>query len=132
LRELEFLKERYPQDWQTPLGDLLLEILKAVKTAKATQASSLSPTQVSEFERRYDILIEQGLQANPPQNAHLTSPRNAAGSNKARRGTCWSAFEITNKLCWLLCMILRCHSTRIMIHTASPLYTQNILLASVN
>jgi transposase len=75
LRELEFLKERYPQDWQTPLGDLLLEILKAVKTAKATQASSLSPTQVSEFERRYDILIEQGLQANPPPERPPDQPK---------------------------------------------------------
>jgi transposase len=65
LRELEFLKERYPQDWQTPLAELLLEILAAVKMARAAQSPSLSPTQLSEFGQRYDALIQQGLQANP-------------------------------------------------------------------
>jgi transposase len=75
LRELEFLKERYPQTWQAPLGDLLLEILKAVKSAKAAQASSLSSTQLSEFERRYDALIQEGLQANPPPERSPDQPK---------------------------------------------------------
>jgi len=75
LRELEFLKERYPQAWQTPLADLLLVILEAVKTAKAVQASSLSSTQLSEFERCYDALIEQGLQANPPPERPPDQPK---------------------------------------------------------
>jgi transposase len=75
LRELEFLKELYPQDWQTPLGDLLLEILEAVKTAKAAQASSLSSTQLSEFELRFDALIQEGLQANPPPERPPDQPK---------------------------------------------------------
>jgi len=64
LRELKFLQERYPQDWQTGLADLLLEIYQAVKTAKTAQASSLSRAQLIEFERRYDTLIQQGFLAN--------------------------------------------------------------------
>jgi transposase len=75
LRELEFLKERYPQAWQTPLADLLLVILEAVKTAKAAQASSLSQTQLSEFERCYDALIQEGLQAKPPPERPPDQPK---------------------------------------------------------
>jgi transposase len=75
LRELEFLKERYPQDWQIPLADLLLEILAAVKTARAAQASSLTLTQLSAFDRRYDALIQQGLQANAPPERPPDQPK---------------------------------------------------------
>lgn len=38
MRELESLKERYPQEWETTLADLLLEIQQAVKTSHAGQS----------------------------------------------------------------------------------------------
>ena len=75
LRELEFLQARYPQDWQTKLADLLLEIQVAVKTAKAAQISSLSPTQLTEFEQRYDALIQYGLRVNAPPERPEDQPR---------------------------------------------------------
>ncbi|MHB1449076.1 MAG: IS66 family transposase [Bellilinea sp.] len=65
LRELEFLKERYPQGWETQLMDLLLEIKNQVETTRKTHPC-LFPEQIAEFEQRYAALIEQGLQANPP------------------------------------------------------------------
>jgi transposase len=67
LRELEFLKERYPQEWVTPLADLLLEIKEAVETAKS-QKTNLTAKQIIRFESQYDELIEQGLLNNviPP------------------------------------------------------------------
>ncbi len=75
LRELEFLKERYPQEWETGLADLLLEIQDAVKMAKADQVSSLSPAQLAEFEQRYDALIEYGFQANAPPERPQDQPK---------------------------------------------------------
>ncbi len=65
LRRLAFLQERYPQGWESEMADLLLEIKEVVEKTRATQ-SCLSPQQVTDFESRYDRLVEQGLQANPP------------------------------------------------------------------
>lgn len=58
LRELKFLQERFPQDWQSSLADLMLKIYQAVKTAKAAQASSLTRVQLIEVEQCYDTLIQ--------------------------------------------------------------------------
>ena len=65
LRELEFIGERYPQDWVTKFGDLLMEIKTVVDLVRNTQAC-LSEAQLSDFNGRYDQLVEQGLMANPP------------------------------------------------------------------
>lgn len=64
LRELTFLEERYPQGWETQMKDLLLEIKKVVNQLQDQQIE-LSVGQLTTFEQRYDILIEQGLLANP-------------------------------------------------------------------
>jgi transposase len=65
LRELEFIGERYPQDWVKKFGDLLMEIKTAVDLAKSTQPC-LSEAQLEDFNLRYDVIIEQGLMANSP------------------------------------------------------------------
>ncbi len=53
LRELTFLEERYPQEWQTEVKKLLLEMKEAVDQVR-DQQSSLSPEQLIDLERRYD------------------------------------------------------------------------------
>jgi len=65
LRELLFLEEQYPQEWQEPLRHLLLEIKAAVATATEQGLTALSPTQIADFEARYDQLLEQGFSLNP-------------------------------------------------------------------
>ena len=64
LRELSFLQERYPQDWEGLLIDLLLEIKTCVDNVRETQ-SELPKEQLTDFEQRYDEIITQGMQANP-------------------------------------------------------------------
>jgi transposase len=66
LRELEFLKERYPQNWVIELADLLIEIKEAVEVEKAAQHACLFTEQLADFNQRYDWLIEQGFKANTP------------------------------------------------------------------
>ena len=64
-RELEFIGERYPQDWVPKFADLLQEIKKAVDLARIT-LPCLSETQLYDFNRRYDQLMDEGLLENPP------------------------------------------------------------------
>lgn len=70
LRELNFLQERYPQEWEGQLIDLLIEIKTCVDNVRETQ-SELPKEQLTDFERRYDAIISQGMQANPlPEPVH--------------------------------------------------------------
>ena len=66
LRELKFLQERYPQEWEVGLITLLLEIKEAINTASLANQTCLPLTQSRVFEERYDALIQQGYLANPP------------------------------------------------------------------
>jgi transposase len=83
LRELEFLRERYPQGWETQLTALLLEMKAQVERAQPIQ-TALPPEQVAELERRYDALIEEGLQANPVPEAPPTAPKKHGRVKKSK------------------------------------------------
>lgn len=66
LRELAFIQERYQQSWAEALAKLLVEIKTAVEMAQQQGQSCLSVEQLAQFDRRYDQLIAEALQANPP------------------------------------------------------------------
>jgi len=82
LRELIFLKERYPQDWESDLMDLLLEIKASVDNVRGKRAE-LPKEQLADFEQRYDRLIEQGLQANPLSEPRPDSPKKRGRTAKS-------------------------------------------------
>jgi transposase len=66
LRELRFVIERYEQDWASDMSTLLVEIKTNIAIAQAAGETSLTLTQLADFQRRYQEIIEAGLIANPP------------------------------------------------------------------
>lgn len=65
LRDLDFLQEQHPQAWEGEMVKCLIDIKKAVETAKAQGLSNLPKEQSDAFQARYDQLVEQGLALNP-------------------------------------------------------------------
>jgi transposase len=66
LRELAFVHEQYEQEWAESLIKLLLEAKEAVESAQQQGQQALSAAQLGDLEARYDNLLDQGCQANPP------------------------------------------------------------------
>ncbi|MDL1894724.1 IS66 family transposase [Anaerolineae bacterium CFX7] len=75
LRELQFITEQYHQAWASEMTALLLAIKQAVDTAKQQNQSHLAAEMLQEFERRYDALLAQGLEANPPPVVSAAQPK---------------------------------------------------------
>lgn len=75
LRRLKFLEERCPQDWVTELADLLVEIKEDVDTARQACLTHLTSEQLTDFEKRYDQLVEKGFQVNIPPKRPEGQPK---------------------------------------------------------
>jgi transposase len=78
LRELRFIEKQYEQPWAKDMAELLLEIKSAVE-ATPEPAMSLSPAELTTFEKRYDEVVESGFEANP-------APAAAAEGEVKKRG----------------------------------------------
>ena len=84
LRELVFAEEHDDQDWADELIDLLVAIKDATEEAKRQGQTALSSPQQVDFESRYDRLIVQGLQANPPPPDSPTPKRGKRKQSKTK------------------------------------------------
>jgi transposase len=84
LRELVFIAEQYEQQWADGMIELLIEIKAAVEGAKEQAQIALCDWQQADFEARYDHLIAQGLQANPPPPDPPVKRRGRKRQSKAK------------------------------------------------
>ncbi len=66
LRELTFVEEQLGQSWAKDLKSVLGEIKQAVDLARSQGRETLSAEVRQEFVQRYDAVLEEGAQANPP------------------------------------------------------------------
>ena len=69
LRELTFIEEELNQPWAGGMKDLLLDMKEAVEQARASGKGALDVLALGRFHHRYDHLIHQGYDANPPPPA---------------------------------------------------------------
>jgi len=65
LRQLQFVVDQYAQTWATEMQQLLLDI-KAEVAAAPPELTALPPARLAHFAQRFDELLDQGLEANPP------------------------------------------------------------------
>jgi transposase len=65
LRELQFVTDQYQQPWAAQMAHLLLDI-KAEVDQTTFVADALPPDRITHFEQRYDDILQQGFEANPP------------------------------------------------------------------
>lgn len=84
LRELCFVYERYQQTWAEQLAQLLVEIKHAVDTARQAGQTVLRPDQIIDFERRYEDLINQGYQTNPPPVVDPSAPKRRGRAKQSK------------------------------------------------
>jgi transposase len=84
LRELIFIEEQYEQEWAEKMSELLVEIKKAVEEAKKQEQIALTDQQQTDFEARYDQVIAQGLEANPPPPDPPVKKRGRKKQSKAK------------------------------------------------
>lgn len=82
LRELLFVHERYGQSWAEGLVRLLVEIKDAVERAQQTGQQVLTQAQLTDFEARYDRLLEEGYLANPPPTEPVLKKRGRKKQSK--------------------------------------------------
>src|SRR5579859_2127388 len=87
LRELTFVEEQLGQSWAKDLKGVLGEIKQAVDTARRQGGASLPAEVQHEFGRRYDALLEEGAQANPPPapTGHRGRPKRGKAGNLVAR-----------------------------------------------
>jgi transposase len=83
LRELRFIVEQYDHTWARDMAHLLLDIKLEVEAAPPNQ-NSLSPEHITDYERRYDDLLRQGFEANPPPDPPPPAKRGRKKQSPAR------------------------------------------------
>jgi transposase len=74
LRELKLIEETEKQAWAKNMSRLLLEIKRQVDNNKENGGGNLHPKQLSDFERHYDGIINEGLSL--PENSVLKDEAN--------------------------------------------------------
>ena len=74
LRELKFINQQYQQPWAAEMKNLLRQIKDKVEQTRPQQ-DHLPSEIITDFEQRYDQLIAQGLEANPPPPPDEQKPK---------------------------------------------------------
>ncbi len=67
-REFTFIFECEKQQWAKQMNDLLLEIKQSVDQAKMNGHTHFARSQIEDFERRYENILDEGFHLNPDRD----------------------------------------------------------------
>jgi len=85
LRELTFVEEEHEQEWAGRMKGLLWEIEEAVREEVALGGRCLASERIEKFEKRYQQLVQAGLEANlPPPTEQRTGKRGPRKQSKGK------------------------------------------------
>ena len=84
LRELTFIEEELKQIWARKMKELLLEMKAEVERAKALGQHALDLLVLARLLRRYDKILAEGYQANPPPPPSQKRPAGRPKQSPAR------------------------------------------------
>ena len=85
VRELTFIEEELKQLWAKKMKELLLEMKAEVERAKALGQHELDALLLAHFLRRYDSILAEGYQANPPPAAPNKSEQSKRTPGRAKQ-----------------------------------------------
>jgi transposase len=85
LRELTFIEEELKQLWARKMKELLLEMKAAVEQAKALGQHEVDALLLAHFLRRYDEILTEGYQANPPPAVPSKSEQSKRTPGRAKQ-----------------------------------------------
>ena len=85
LRELTFVEEELKQAWARKMKDLLLDMKAEVERAKALGQHDLDALVLAPLLRRYDEILAEGYQANPPPPAPRKSEHSKRTPGRAKQ-----------------------------------------------
>lgn len=84
-RELTGIEENYKQQWAKDMNELLSEMKKYTDECKEEQVKDLDFEQVKALEKRFNALVEKGIEENPPSlNPERQGKRGINPKTKAR------------------------------------------------
>lgn len=85
LRELTFVEEELKQAWAKKMKDLLLDMKAQVEQAKTLGQNALELRVLAELLRRYEQILMEGYQANPPPPAPTKSEHSKRKPGRAKQ-----------------------------------------------
>lgn len=84
LRELTYLEEEQRLRWAARMKQLLIEMKRSVEEARFGGNSSLSKTQIQEYESRYEKILNQGYRTERRKPAPISGKRGRKKQSKAK------------------------------------------------
>jgi transposase len=85
LRELIFIFEHDKQKWAKQMIELFLEIKQSVEKAKSNGAQNLARSEIENFQKRYNEIIDHGLKMNPDYDPKRKKKKKTKAQNLLHR-----------------------------------------------